>query len=936
MSERPREPRAFLPTRLLRWSLAEILCLLGNLSPGRLAAGLWGWAVRLNPHQEVAAANRALALFERDDAGAWDAFEKVLEQLENPRGTSASDLYLSRTPGRVARRLAAGLLWGASAAPVDRQHDDSLLGACRRLAEGHSRLSLERGEWLRAERALKAWRSLAGDRRALRWAAADLAWRRGDTTKARALIAPLLERGDFASPLDAVRWAARLLDAGERDLARRSLEWARRWVPEVPRVWSLLGSLARAESRRQEALVCWERALALEPQDVDTFLARLEVERGEERFTAPAVALEAAAPEEMALGEERSVTCRLRGVDPEGWSLFPLPPAGWGLLPRHREIPFDPDGRACVALEARRPHRIRGAAWPLVLLAVGPGSHRVVRCAVRVPDREPGRVLVAVTEDHEIHEERGSMPAAMLRRLLVDKSRFAADLGAPWTHMVEAGSTLALLDWATEEASDRSGKPWPALRSAIRRHLAEEVARGHDLQPHLHAFNDPAYGHFPYALSGDCLETPLRFLLTAPDRRGDWASACPPSGAADEGALDRLASVERAVAQVEEVGRLGDPDYSAVLWRSGLLDYGAAAAARAWSAVALRRAGLWADSDLAKPGSPLGSAVGPAFFAGWEEPFASEPGGPLLQLPIAANLEGDYLMGPRLLGRRARRSVAALRGADGGVRPGVHLFTLLTHDKFLNARRGRDEFRLDPEYGDWRTARRHLAAWRGAGAAFVTAREGVEAVLDDASWHAVPRLLEETFLLSFGATREVRYRLTLLGRRIPASESWPRHVLVPVPCSLRRRLEEFRIESSDEIGSPELEAGGGAFWLRRTSEAPVFVTFRLSSPCGPALIDLERVGDREWRLVLESPFPFLNARVLVPGSRLDPGLEGAAWEARDTAGRTLTCREQTDGLLLARLSFGQDGEGLTRPLEIVLTGGRPLASVRNGQPPLAE
>lgn len=84
MSGRSRAPRTFLPTRLLSWDLAEILCLAGNLAPGRLAVPLWGWSVRLNRHQEVAAMKRALALLESGGAGAWKAFETVLEQLENP------------------------------------------------------------------------------------------------------------------------------------------------------------------------------------------------------------------------------------------------------------------------------------------------------------------------------------------------------------------------------------------------------------------------------------------------------------------------------------------------------------------------------------------------------------------------------------------------------------------------------------------------------------------------------------------------------------------------------------------------------------------------------------------------------------------------------------------------------------------------------------
>ena len=263
---------------------------------------------------------------------------------------------------------------------------------------------------------------------------------------------------------------------------------------------------------------------------------------------------------------------------------------------------------------------------------------------MRVDDPRPGRLLLAVTEDHEIQEERGRLPAAALGRLLVEKSRFAADLGVPWTHMVEAGSTLGLTAWAAE----RGDGPWRDLAREVRAHLAAEVARGNDVQPHLHAFNDPADPGFPYTLRDDGLAPSLAFLLTDAEERGAFASA-------GDG-RKRLATTARAVAAVEEVGRLGDPDYRAVLWRSGLLDYGSTPADRAWSAVALRRAGLLAVSDLPKPASPRRWRVEPAFPIGWEDPAQPAPGGPLLQLPIAADLEGDFRMGPRRLVRRARAS----------------------------------------------------------------------------------------------------------------------------------------------------------------------------------------------------------------------------------------------------------------------------------------
>ena len=293
-----------------------------------------------------------------------------------------------------------------------------------------------------------------------------------------------------------------------------------------------------------------------------------------------------------------------------------------------------------------------------------------------------------------------------------------------------------------------------------------------------------------------------------------------------EPTLDRLSSTERAVAQVEDVARLGSPDHRPLLWRSGLLEYGDSREERAWSAVALRRAGLLAASDLAKPAGSGPDAVPPAFPCGWAKPFDPVTGGPLIQLPIVANTEGDYRMDAGRLARRARASVAAV--AD---RPGVHCFTLLTHDKFINARFGADEFQSDPKAGEWPLIHQHLEAWTQAGARPVTAGEATHALVDDLGWHPEPRLTAETFLLSPGDPDgnsgdtetttepvEVEYRVDVLGPRPAVAPGRPFPWRIPVPCSLRRGIDRCGADRNGIAtvtatfeGSPiavEVEEGG--------------------------------------------------------------------------------------------------------------------------------
>jgi hypothetical protein len=306
---------------------------------------------------------------------------------------------------------------------------------------------------------------------------------------------------------------------------------------------------------------------------------------------------------------------------------------------------------------------------------------------------------------------------------------------------------------------------------------------------------------------------------------------------------------------------------------------------------------------MAKPKHPWRSIVGPAFPVGWSDPFEHAPGGPLFQLPIVANLEGDYLMGARSLQRRARRSV---RGVAG--KPGVHLFTLLTHDKFINARLGRDELRLDGDYGEWSTIRRHLDGWRKAGAEIVTARQGVKAVVHDWSWNLVPWLEEETF--SSGAGRYgVRYRIRFLGEGIRPSETSPHHVLVPIPPWLRGRFASITVTTGGSSFEPELDPGKEAFWIRVAELEGVTCTIWTPEPIGPFVRSLDEKESGIWSVLLEAPDAYLNASVLLEA------LPSGEWTV---GGGSHYCREDEDGLAIYGLRFERRAGGGIGPIQLKL------------------
>ncbi|MGE5141250.1 MAG: tetratricopeptide repeat protein, partial [Rudaea sp.] len=713
----------------------------------------------------------------------------------------------------------------------------------------------------------------------------------------------------FLSPFDTLRWAERLIglaDGGAQGqefgrLAEECLRWGREWLPDDSRLWLLIGLQARSRGDRDRARACFERARRLNPGNIRTVLALLATEQEQPAAwqEGTAVTLRVVGPAQMAVGDQAAVECALEGAVGD-WEVYALPPDGLGVLIEPRSLPVRAPGRCSFTVHACRPDRVRGSPWPLVFIAVSGSAYCLGGFQIAVPDEQPGRLLVVCTEDHEIQEERERLAVGELRRLLVDKSAFAGVLFAPWTHLIEAGSTLSMPEWAGAQY-----RRWNELARAVRDHLAEEVAAGNDVQAHYHAFNDPAADHFPYRLSGGAWSPDHRFLLTAEERRRDWADAFPPPNSALDRTprqipLDRVTSVERVVAQIEALGRLGDPDYRAVLWRSGQLEFGSSANDRAWSAVALCRAGLLADSDL-KPEPSTRSASPEAFAASAQDPFVPEPGRNLLQLTIGANLEGDFSSDIGRLKTLVGRTVANLKDDRGAFKPGIHLVTLLTHDKFINARRGGDEARLDARYGDWVVIREHLQAWQAAGAERVTARQGIEAALDSGSWRPVPLLARETFI-ACDPNNTVRYSVRVLGAGIPISENCPHDVLLHVPPLLRSSVRAIRARQGERVLTVENE-GNHAFWLTLTSRAPeIRCYFELAAPSGPRLESLEKAGERTWRLILSAPERYLRARLLIPWPLIGMVSSSGANDAQAPA-------NDPDGLIVDIPPFERDADG---------------------------
>jgi len=681
------------------------------------------------------------------------------------------------------------------------------------------------------------WRRRAGDRggipealanrvRAGHWAAAS--------ELATALRGPVGARVDALAHVAIAALAADQLDCAKR-LLTRAIEldrgrpdlWkalgtleerrgdARAARDHLERAWALdsvdtevliaLGDLA-TEDAPERARSFWWRALDRGRRDASLFerLERLEKRRavGEEA-TVGTVTLPPETTLELGAESEIELRAEAQGGDA---ILYVLEPFGAGVAcePRGRVTVCEGTSRTALRIRATRPDTVnRGRPWVIECVLWGAGSVLGrAEIAVAVPDREPGRILYLITEDHELYDERETTSAGEARITLYDKSRLAEQIanqrGAAWTHMVDMGSQ-ALVGWAAEQSAHPE---WRETAERCREHLIDAVATGNDLGLHIHAFHDPQSVGFCHGFdaTSDRVTTSPAFLETPVLERGFWSRAYEALGDVEVPGT-RAWATWRGIGFLESLGRLGDARYRTTLFRAGSFDFGNDARERARSLMLLRRLGVLADSDVPKPRlyDRLPDVVAYPVSGDIRTPETELDRMRLLEIRPEFNIESDFLSDSGVLNRYVDRRVEALtEPGRGQTAAGVHIICCITHDKFINWRMERAWDSLDPKYGDWDTIARHLDHISSRHPA-VRRATACEAVTEWYDYYA-PELMtwrEEEVIVTGppGADEEVyRYPLRLLGRGICVSPQQPRWVTTLVPAWLQDRIRDVWVE----------------------------------------------------------------------------------------------------------------------------------------------
>jgi tetratricopeptide (TPR) repeat protein len=297
-------------------------------------------------------------------------------------------------------------------------------------------------------------------------------------------------------------------------------------------------------------------------------------------------------------------------------TLVVLEPFGAGLEARPRKVALDADPRTrsqVVSLEivGKRSTAVNlGNPWILNVLLVTSESWTNQLMTFDVVDPAEGEIFFVMTNDHEPRLRRecvtGGRPLQLTLNDIandlvnrVDRATKVADaFKFKWTHMVDAGTAVALSNWA----GNKDGR-WRRQAEASRTILRSGYAQGHDVQLHLHLSGVPESYFFCYDY--DNAQNVLVFNL---DRKNSffpgwqvnsWANVAKRYGRRTD-TNSRIGSLVYAQNALSRTFHSAFPAFRTILFRAGQWDLGRDVGEREKSIMALRESGILADSSSAE------------------------------------------------------------------------------------------------------------------------------------------------------------------------------------------------------------------------------------------------------------------------------------------------------------------------------------------------
>ena len=484
-----------------------------------------------------------------------------------------------------------------------------------------------------------------------------------------------------------------------------------------------------------------------------------------------------------------------------------LEPYGGGLEVHEREkylkiIEKDKSYEIVFDVIAKRPSTVNlNKPWVLNVIFYNESYWTNKLIFFEVEDESEGEIYFVLTEDHEtsyrsgkiLNETRFDITLEQARVDLIDKSAFANKVanryGIKWTHMIDVGTALGLMRFAGSVDTN-----WNKFYEDLKNYYTSAYRSGHDCQLHIHLVALPESYFFCYNYSKS-----TKNLVFVPDKKkrffplkqqNSWANVVPVYGNPKK--IDtRLGSLTFIKNELENILCSESPNHRAVLFRAGQWDLGNNIGEIETSALALKKAGILADSSAMADDNKWQNNFNygrpphkTAFFCckndlRREAKSLQECG--IMEIVPVNMPQGRHPVTPQSSPKIICKAYKSFFD-DKKIKPGRHIIMEIEHIVTINNERNKDI--LDSNYGSWKYIKDHFEkiSKECNRLKYVKASEAIYSFFDYYSPELIVKLEKPlVFRDELNNTVKLIYNIRFLGEGIITKKAKRYKVEIPMP-----------------------------------------------------------------------------------------------------------------------------------------------------------
>jgi tetratricopeptide (TPR) repeat protein len=472
--------------------------------------------------------------------------------------------------------------------------------------------------------------------------------------------------------------------------------------------------------------------------------------------------------------------------------------------------------RAVFRLKALRSSKTNlDHPWLLNIVLVDMESGKYVSkqlsVTVKRDEKEEGRILFVLTEDHE---RLGDFPSSddtpdipdvdpyEINTDLIQKSLFADKIadehGIKWSHIIDIGSSFLRLKWIQDQ---HHGNQWDTVWDNMNAYLKQATAGGHDVQLHIHGYAIPGNKLFRQYFDNDTDRIRFKDNIVRPeivhDIHGAWSENFIQLGEYDK-PDSRVGSIFQGIKILEGELRGANPSYRNLFFRAGEYEFGRGESSVRKSIIALKKNKILCDSD-AIYGSPF--RRGFKFFNRvGNNVYFSKPDnileravslldiGLLEIVPVAQINDRNYVR-PVDSGEHIKFNYDFCM-SGGKIRNEIFIIMEMYHLGNTNWAHQWDKF--DVDYEDWGRMNNHFSYIKNncPKMEYVTISEAIKAYLDCYSPDIIAMRTDEKKVNE----KLYLYIVNFYGKDIEVSSSRPHYVSIKPPSYFLNKSYKIKIE----------------------------------------------------------------------------------------------------------------------------------------------